>query len=238
MKPAVKVLLPGFVLLATATVGACAKKNDIATLQHEAVTVAKYYAPKLDALNTRVETIFKRGATIPANLPGIDAVGAKLTAARDNLIQLRGIVAPGPDGKSAVEKQAKAAADGRKVDDLEKLLHDTETTLEHGVLMINDDLQSVEGWIALYDSKTLSMVAPPAPPMPAPPMPAPGAAEPAPGAAQPAPGAAQPAPGAAQPAPGAAQPAPRAPGTAPAQPAPAQPAPAPAQPARPQPAHP
>jgi hypothetical protein len=164
----VKALLPGFVLLASVTAGACAKKNEVATLRHEAVAVAKYYSPKLDALDARVQSIFKRGATIPANLPGIDAVGAKLTAARDNLIQLRGIVSPGPDGKSAVEKQAQAAADGRKVEDLEKLIHDTETTLEHGVTMINDDLQSVEGWISLYDNKALSMTAPAAAPMNAP----------------------------------------------------------------------
>jgi hypothetical protein len=188
----VKALLPGFVLLASATVGACAKKNDVATLRHEAVSVAKYYAPKLDVLNARVESIFKRGATIPANLPGIDAVGAKLTAARDNLIQLRGIVVPGPDGKSAVEKQAQAAADGRRVEDLEKLVHDTETTLEHGIVMINDDLHSVEGWISLYDNKALSMTVPaqPAPGQPpAPTQPAPAPAQPAPGAAQPAPAA-------------------------------------------------
>lgn len=228
MKPGVKIFLPGIVLLATATVGACAKKNDVATLQHEAVTVAKYYAPKLDALDARVQSIFKRGATIPANLPGIDAVGAKLTAARDNLIQLRGIVAPGPDGKSAVEKQAKAAADGRKIDDLEKLLHDTETTLEHGVVMINDDLQSVEGWIALYDSKALAMApaAPTAPPMNAPAT-SPSATGQPPASGQPAPGAGQGVPPAAQPpVPAAAQ------GSA--QPA----APAPPPPSRPNPPHP
>jgi hypothetical protein len=192
MKPAVKALLPGFVLLASAMASACAKKNDVATLKHETVAVAKYYQPKLDALNTRVEAIFKRGATIPANLPGIDAVGAKLTAARDNLIQLRGIVVPGPDGKSAVEKQAQASADAHKVEDLEKLLHDTETTLEHGVVIINDDLQSVEGWISLYDNKALSMTPPAAPPAGQPPAPTPPTPEPV----QPAPGAAQPAPAA------------------------------------------
>jgi hypothetical protein len=182
----VKAFLPAFVLLASASASACAKKNDVQTLRHEAVAVAKYYQPKLDALNARVESIFKRGATIPANLPGIDAVGAKLTAARDNLIQLRGIVVPGADGKSAVEKQAQAAADGRKAEDLEKLIHDTETTLEHGVVMVNDDLQSVEGWISLYDNKALSMAAPAQPAAGAPPAPAPAPVQPAPGAAQPA----------------------------------------------------
>jgi hypothetical protein len=210
MKPAVKALLPGFVLLATATTAACTKKNDVATLRHEAVAVAKYYQPKLDALDARVQSIFKRGATIPANLPGIDAVGAKLTTARDNLIQLRGIVSPGPDGKSAVEKQAQAAADGRKVEDLEKLLHDTETTLEHGIVMINDDLQSVEGWISLYDNKALSLSAAQGAPMTAPgTSPSATGQPPAPGQTAPGPG--QGAPAAAQPpvpapAPGSAQP--------------------------------
>ena len=52
----------------------------------EAATLAKYYAPRLEALNRRVETIFKRGSTIPANLPGIDAVGQRLTEARDLLV--------------------------------------------------------------------------------------------------------------------------------------------------------
>jgi hypothetical protein len=199
MTQVVKVFLPAFVLLASATASACAKKNDVQTLRHEAVAVAKYYQPKLDVLDARVQSIFKRGATIPANLPGIDAVGAKLTSARDNLIQLRGIVVPGPDGKSAVEKQAQAAADNRKADDLEKLIHDTETTLEHGVTMINDDLQSVEGWISLYDNKALPMTAPAQPAGGQPPMPAPSPAQPA----APAP-AAQPAPApAAQPAPAA-----------------------------------
>lgn len=229
MKPAVKVLLPGFVLLAT--LGACAKKNDISTLQHEAVTVATYYAPKLDALDARVQSIFKRGASIPANLPGIDAVGAKLTAARDNLIQLRGIVSPGPDGKSAVEKQAKAAADGRKVEDLEKLVHDTETTLEHGVLMINDDLQAVEGWIALYDSKALAMTPPAVPTNPNAPSNAPATS---PSVTGPPPPSGQTAPGAGQGVPAAAQPAQPGPAQGSAHPA----APAPPSPNRPNPPHP
>lgn len=219
MKCDVKSLLPGFVLLATASLGACAKKNDVATLRHEAVSVAKFYAPKLDALDARVQSIFKRGSTIPANLPGIDAVGQKLTEARDMIIQLRGVVGPGADGKSAVEKQADAAAKDRKTEDLEKLTHDTELMLERGITVINDDLASVESWISQYDNKLLAM----APARAAAPMPvtegAPGTGQP-PGAA-PAPGGApaQPAPAGAQPPPAGAQPAP-----------PARPAPAPAHP--------
>jgi hypothetical protein len=201
----VKAFSFGFALLATASLGACAKKNDVATLRHEAVSVAKYYAPKLDALDARVQTIFKRGSTIPANLPGIDVVGQNLTRARDTIIQLRGVVGPGADGKSAVEKQADAAAKERKVEDLEKLTHDTEVMLERGLTVINDDLSSVESWIAQYDNHVLATI-------PARPTPPPGSA-PAPvteGAGT----TGQP-PGAAP-----------APGGAPAQPAPPAPAPA------------
>ncbi len=218
-----KAFLLGSVLLASASLGACTKKNDVATLRHEAVSVAKYYAPKLDALDARVQTIFKRGSTIPANLPGIDTVGQKLTEARDMIIQLRGVIGPGADGKSAVEKQADAAAKDRKVEDLEKLTHDTEMMLERGITVINDDLSSVESWISQYDNKQLAAVPtrtiepmPPAPPTPV--TEGAGATGQPPGAAPAAP--AQPAPGGAQPAPRPAQPAPR----------PAQPAPAPAHP--------
>lgn len=133
---------------------ACGKSNDVQTLHHEAVELATYYQPRLDAADKRVQSIFKRGTTIPANLPGIEEVGKRLTEARDTLIQLRGIVAKGPDGKSAVEKQADAAAKDGKVDDLEKLVEDTETTLERGLRIINDDLYSVESWISQYDQGT------------------------------------------------------------------------------------
>lgn len=138
-----------FVVLAL--LPACGKPNDVKQLEEEAVVVVKSYPDKLDAVDRRVQSIFKRGTTIPANLPGIEEVGKRLTEARDTIIQLRGIVMPGPDGKSAVEKQVAAAAKDRKVDDLRKLIHDTEMTMNNGLRVINDDLDSVESWIALYD---------------------------------------------------------------------------------------
>lgn len=174
-------------VLALAVAPACGKHNEVAVLQHEAVAAAKFYAPQLESLDARVQMIFKRGSTIPATTPGIDGVGARLTEARDLIIQLRGLVTPGADGKSAVEKQAAEAAKNRKPAELNKLVHDTHTALDRGITVINDDLQSVESWIAYYDNKALAtsrpMPAPTESPGPgAPPVPG-GPAPGAPGAA-------------------------------------------------------
>ncbi|HSD91132.1 MAG TPA: hypothetical protein VLB44_26600 [Kofleriaceae bacterium] len=171
-------------ILLAAILAACSKSNDVQTLHREAANVADYYQPKLDALDKRVQDIFKRGTTIPANLPGIEEVGKRLTEARDTIVQLRGIVAKGPDGKSAVVKQADLAAKDRKIDDLHKLVEDTEATLERGTRVVEDDLWAVESWIALYDQGINKATAPTpevAPqPVPELPTPAPGTATPPP----------------------------------------------------------
>jgi hypothetical protein len=144
-------------VIALALFSACGKKNDVAILKEEATTIARYYQPKLDDLDQRVQAIFKRGSTIPGNLPGIKEVGERLQQARDTLVQMRGIVAPGPDGKSAVEKMAEDAAKQNNAANLRKLIHDTESTLVAGVTTINDNLTSVESWIAYYDRQALAM---------------------------------------------------------------------------------
>lgn len=184
-------------VLALAVAPACGKHNDVEVLQHEANAVAKYYAPIITSLEARVETIFKRGTTIPASTPGIDAVGDRLKEARDMIGQLKSAVVPGADGKSAVEKQAAAAAKDRRVADLQKLVNETEHGLERGTTIIEDDLQSVESWIAYYDRQSLALPPPgqapapgqpsaPAPPAPSvPAAPTSGVQAPAP-AAQPA----------------------------------------------------
>jgi hypothetical protein len=180
------VVMKVYLLAVVAALAACGKKNDVHVLHHEAVTLAKYYAPKLDALDGRVQAIFKRGSNIPGNLPGIEAVGRRLQEARDTIVQLRGILGPGPDQKSAVEKQADAAAKDGKVTELQKLVHDTELTIDRGLTVINDDLNAVEEWIANYDRRTLALAQAPATPAEAPPPPTPAPAPeaaPAPGSA-------------------------------------------------------
>ena len=95
---------------------ACGKSNDVATLHHEAVQTAAYYATAARRARQRAsQAIFKRGTTIPGErCPASKKSAARLTEARDTIVQLRGIVAKGPDGKSAVEKQADARREGRR----------------------------------------------------------------------------------------------------------------------------
>lgn len=187
-------------LLATATLGACTKANDVETLHGEAVAMSKYYAPRVDALDARLQAIFKRGSTISASTPGVEAVSTRLTSARDVVLTLHQAVTPGPDGKSALLKEADEAAKTRNIERLEGLLHEKEETLSRGVLIANDDLSAAESWLAQYDRHTLAMPAPPPAPPPAteppPPPPTPtagsGSAAPAPtgataGSAAPAP---------------------------------------------------
>ncbi len=163
-------------VLALAVAPACGKHNEVDVLHHEANAVAKYCAPLVTSLEARVESIFKRGTTIPASTPGIDAVGSRLTEARDMIGQLKGAVVAGADGKSAVEKQAAAAAKDRRVSDLQKLVRETERACERGTTIIEDDLQSVESWIAYYDRDRLSLAIPQPAQAPAPGQPAaPGA---------------------------------------------------------------
>jgi hypothetical protein len=166
-----------YLLAVVLVLAACGKKNDVTVLHHEAVQLAKYYAPQLDVLEARVQAIFKRGSSIPGNLPGIEDVGRRLQEARDTIVQLRGILGPGPDRKSAVEKQADAAAKDGKVADLQKLVHDTHIAIDRSLTIINDDLNAVEEWITNYDRKTLALAAAAPPAAPAQPEVSPAAAE-------------------------------------------------------------
>ena len=154
--------------VALAVTPACKKQNDAHILHHEAVTLVNYYQPKLGALDDRVQAIFKKGTEIPGNLPGIQDVGLRLQEARDTLIKLRDLIGVPQQGagdakvaqKSAVEAQAEAAAKANNVDELAKLVHDTEVALDRGITVINANLDTVEAWIAQYERKTLAMHAP------------------------------------------------------------------------------
>ena len=184
---------------------ACGKKNDVAVLEHEALMLQKYYKPKFEALDARMQEIFKEGKTIPGTAPGVDLVGQRLQEARAELDKLKSIVNPPPprpgeekkptaDDKSVLEQQAETLAKEGKTEELEKLVHDTETTFNRGITLVNDSFDTVEGWVVQYKTKTLAMsgsVAPkaeeasPAPAQPdgvnpAQPMPAPAPPQPAP----------------------------------------------------------
>lgn len=192
-------------VVALAVTAACGKPNDAHVLQHEAKALAKYYEPRLDALEKRLNEIFQRGQTIPGNLPDVRELGPRLTEARDQLVKLQGIVKAGAGQASAIEQQAETAAKENRVEDLRKLVHDAEATLDRGVTIITANLDTVENWIAQYDRKLLANLGPVQQPSEPAPVDEPAApeAEPAPEAGQAAP-AAQPTP--AQPTPAPAQP--------------------------------
>lgn len=220
-------------VVALAVTSACGKQNDAHILQEEAVTLTNHYRTELAKLDTRVQDILKRASNIPGNLPDVKEVGLRLHEARKTLEQLKTVV--GEKEKSPVKEQAETAAKANKIRELRKLVHDTEVTLEHGVTVVNAELDTVESWIDQYERKTLAMAPPPAAAEPAPAADPGAPAAPAteqPAAAQPTP--AQPTP-AAQPAvqpkavqPKAVQPKavqPKAAQPKAAQPAPAQPTP-------------
>jgi hypothetical protein len=156
-----------YLLIALLALAACGKQNDVPILQHEAATLAKYYQPKLDTIDARIQAIMKRGEArkpdgtpeIPADFPGVKQVGLQLQEARDTAVKLRGIV--GSAGQtSPVEKRAEAAAKDGKVTELRKLIHDSEAMIADGITLINSDLDAVESWLYQFDAKTLAMIAP------------------------------------------------------------------------------
>jgi hypothetical protein len=143
-------------VVALAAVSACGKHNDVAILQHEAVSLATYYQARLDLFEKRVTAIMQRDLKIPGDFPGLKEAGGLLREANDTLQQLKGIVGKGADGKSEAEKQADALAKQGKAEDLEKLVHDTEDAIARGITVINGDLDAVESWVAQYDRKLLA----------------------------------------------------------------------------------
>jgi len=115
-------------VVALAVIPACGQGNDIAALQHEAVTLTKYYRPKLESLDKRIGAIFDRGKTIPGNLPGIQDVGRRLQEARETLTKLHELVEGTPTTPS-LDKQAEAAAKEGNALELEKIVDESEEAL-------------------------------------------------------------------------------------------------------------
>ena len=125
----------------------CAKPDDTATLRDEAVAVAKYYRPAVDALHKRGLAIVERGGKLGVNLPGSDVATRQLTLAGGQLNELNNLVTPGPDGKSAIEKQADAAAKDGKVGELQKLIDESNEKLEDGTRLVGQELNVAENWL-------------------------------------------------------------------------------------------
>jgi len=71
MKPVVTI---SAVLMASLVLGACEKSDNVTQLHAEAVATAKYYAPRVDELAKRRDSIFQRGRAVPGNLPDVPEI--------------------------------------------------------------------------------------------------------------------------------------------------------------------
>jgi hypothetical protein len=152
------------VLILLLSITACEKTNDVARLRDEATIVAKYYQPRLDELNHRIEMIFQHGKVIPAGLPGIKETSAVLEKARAKLVELRKAAMPQGDGKSSIEAQAETAAKAGSALELERIVDDAQEELDAGSTEVNDELSTVEAWLAQAEANAAAApaVKPPA----------------------------------------------------------------------------
>jgi len=164
-------------VVALAVSPACGKHNDAQILQHQAEVLVKYYKPKLTTVATRIDRIMERGKQIPGDAPGVRDLGARLQEAHETYNKLKAELDP-KENPSPVLEKAKAAASERNIGKLEQLVAETEETIEHGLTVIDANLDTIEAWLYQYDAKTLAMATPAAPSEPALPD---GQAAPAPG---------------------------------------------------------
>jgi hypothetical protein len=161
MKPITAVLMTSLVL------GACEKSNDITQLHEQAISVAKYFGPRVDDLAKRRDSIFQRGRNVPGNLPDVPEIVKLIGESSDRIKEMQGIASPGPDGKSAIEKQADGFLKDAKAEELGKLVDDSQEKLDEDWTIANDDLNKVEGWLWAYEQGH-AVVPPSAPPAPSP----------------------------------------------------------------------
>ena len=112
-------------VVALAVIPACGQGNDIAALQHEAVTLTKYYRPKLESLDKQAEAAAKEGNALElekivdeseeALATGVTVVNDDLDAGESWLAQYdRGMLAtaapaPAQPTESAAPTEAPAA---------------------------------------------------------------------------------------------------------------------------------
>ena len=127
-------------VLAAAT--GCSKSSDeIPELRDDATAIVKYYTPRLDTLEQRLQDVLHDSGRVPKNLPGSDEATRALVDARDKLVELRNL------GKN-IEKQAPQLANEGKVTELQNLVEGEEMRYEEGTTFVHENLQEVESWLA------------------------------------------------------------------------------------------
>lgn len=163
MKPFKALLLTSLVL------GACEKSNDITQLHEEAVATAKYYGPRVEALAKREQDVEQRGRKVPGNLPDVPTLAKQLRETADKITEMKGIAGPADGGKSALETQADQLEKDGKLEELRKLVDESQDKLDESWTIANSDLNSLESWLWQYEQAHAPAAQPPvAPPQPTP----------------------------------------------------------------------
>jgi hypothetical protein len=142
-------------------VPACSKANDLPVLQEEATAIVKYNRPKLDAFQRRLDAVTQKAGD---NLPNAQGVADLTVEVRKNLGELR-------ETERSVEATAASLAKEGKAQELANLVDKTEKAFEENSIVINDDLNALEGLVSRAEAKR-SGSAPAAPAAPAEPAPA------------------------------------------------------------------
>jgi hypothetical protein len=97
-------------------------------------------------------------------MTGGENASRAISMAGQQLAELRGLVMPGPDGKSQIEKEADAAAKEGKVAELDKLIGESTEKLEVGTRVITSELNTAENWLLAAEQRKAAMaMATPAP---------------------------------------------------------------------------
>ena len=152
------------VTLGLVLISACEKPNNVPALRDEAVAIAHYYRPAVETLNARGENIVGRGGKLGGAMTGGENASRAISMAGQQLAELRGLVLPGPDGKSQIEKDADAAAKDGKVAELDKLIGESTEKLEVGTRVITTELNIAEAWLLTAEARKaqMAMATPPA----------------------------------------------------------------------------
>src|SRR6185312_13106109 len=134
------------ILFTVALIG-CSKPNDTATLHDEVVAINNYYQPWVDAANKRGLALIERGGKLGVAMPGSEIASRSIQMAGQQLAELKNMTTPGADGKSALVKEADAAAKDGKVVELQKLADESQEKLEVGTRTIAQELNVAENWL-------------------------------------------------------------------------------------------
>lgn len=136
-------------ILMIVALAACERPNDNVALRDEAIATSHFYKTVVEDMNKRGNDIVTRGGKITNGgaMPGADKASSAVSMAGQQLGELRGLVIPGPDGKSQIEKEADALFKDGKTAELQKLIDESNEKLEVGTRVIAGELTLAEAWI-------------------------------------------------------------------------------------------